>query len=269
MAQPERTPRSCGDVPAEITARPEGPAAGERGGAAPARPAAEKAGPAAGSPPTSRRVDRRVVRSRRAIVEAFERLIMVMPLEDVTVSAIAREADVDRKTFYQHFGSVDGLLVSISEDVVTELLDEVEAVMSAVEGPEDGSRIIERFFSALTDHMNQNLLLQQRYCEHVPSELLLEHVLRALMRQIVDRGLVSGAVPDEEMEMTLSFGLGGLISLYRWWLTSDRSVPVEEVMRRASQLAEHGMVSLLWRWHGGEGSSERAGDQALAGHPPA
>ena len=72
------------------------------------------------------RVDRRVRRSRRAIVAAFDRLITEVPLEQVTVSAIAREADVDRKTFYQHFGSVDGLLDAIAEDVVTGLLDDVE-----------------------------------------------------------------------------------------------------------------------------------------------
>ncbi len=46
------------------------------------------------------RIDRRIVRSRNAILSAFERLLMEKPLADITVSAIAREANVDRKTFY-------------------------------------------------------------------------------------------------------------------------------------------------------------------------
>lgn len=45
------------------------------------------------------RIDRRIVRSRNAILSAFERLLMEKPLADITVSAIAREANVDRKTF--------------------------------------------------------------------------------------------------------------------------------------------------------------------------
>ena len=45
------------------------------------------------------RLDRRIVRSRNAILSAFERLLMEKPLADITVSAIAREANVDRKTF--------------------------------------------------------------------------------------------------------------------------------------------------------------------------
>ena len=43
------------------------------------------------------RIDRRIVRSRTAILSAFERLLMEKPLADITVSAIAREANVDRK----------------------------------------------------------------------------------------------------------------------------------------------------------------------------
>lgn len=64
------------------------------------------------------RLDRRIVRSRNAILSAFERLLMEKPLADITVSAIAREANVDRKTFYVHFGTVDGLLDAIAVDVV-------------------------------------------------------------------------------------------------------------------------------------------------------
>ena len=52
------------------------------------------------------RIDRRIVRSRNAILSAFERLLMEKPLADITVSAIAREANVDRKTFYVHLSLI-------------------------------------------------------------------------------------------------------------------------------------------------------------------
>ena len=189
-------------------------------------------------------VDRRVRRSRRAIVEAFDRLIMDEPIDQISVSLIAREADVDRKTFYQHFGSVDGLLDAIAEDVVTELLDKVERATRASSG-DSNERPLRAFFAALTEHLSKNLLLGQRYCEHVPSELLLEHLARPLVRQCVDRGFVSEDIPDDELEMLLAYGLGGLFSLYRWWLLSDRSVPLSEMTRCAGVLVEGGVTPLL------------------------
>lgn len=191
------------------------------------------------------RVDRRVRRSRRTIVEAFDRLIMTLPLEEITVSAVAREADVDRKTFYQHFGTIDGLLDAIAEGFVTELLDEVELAMAADAAPGEASRPLRAFFVILAEHLNENLLLRQRYCEHVPPEIMFDHLSRPLVRQVVGRGFVREGLPDEELEMLLAFGLGGLFSLYRWWLLSDRRIPVEEVASRACQLVESGVSPLL------------------------
>ena len=101
------------------------------------------------------------------------------------------------------------------------------------------------FFAALAEHLSQNETLGRGYCEHVPSELLFEHLSRPLVRQSVERGFVRGDVPDEELEMLLAFGLGGLFSLYRWWLLSDRAVPLTEVTRRACQLLEGGAAALM------------------------
>ena len=49
------------------------------------------------------RLDRRIVRSRNAILSAFERLLMDKPLADITVSAIAREANVVRSSCCRAF----------------------------------------------------------------------------------------------------------------------------------------------------------------------
>ncbi|WP_072372536.1 TetR/AcrR family transcriptional regulator [Thermophilibacter mediterraneus] len=193
---------------------------------------------------SARGVDRRVRRSRRAIIEAFERLIMSYELDEITVSALAREADVDRKTFYQHFGTIDGLLDAIAEQTVSEILDEVEQAVGDDVPPGDRARL-HAFFDALMRNLSEDLILEQRYYEHIPSELLFERLSRPLMRQIVDRGLASGALTGDDLEMLLSFGLGGLFSLYRWWFLSDRSIPLEEVTRRAGLLVEGGVSELL------------------------
>lgn len=205
-----------------------------------------------------RREDRRVRRSKRAIVDAFDRLIMTKPLEEITVSAIAREADVDRKTFYQHYGSIDGILDAIAETIVTDLLDSVEEAtwarqeaspsepgLCAGEGlPDQGESALSDFFEALTKLLSQNLVLWQRYYEHVPADLMFDRLSRLLAEQVSRRRLVGSNLSGVELDMVLSFSLGGLFSLYRWWLLSGQAVPVEEVVRRASQLVRDGVSSL-------------------------
>lgn len=172
-------------------------------------------------------------------MDAFDRLIMATPFEQITVSAVAREADVDRKTFYQHFGTIDGLLDAIVEDVVSDLFDEVERASGSV-GEE-----LTTFFDALAEHLSQNMVLRRRYCEHIPVDLLFEHLSRPLVGQVMERGLVRGDVSDAELEMLLSFGLGGLFSMYRWWLLSDRALPLDELTRHAVTLLEGSAAALL------------------------
>ena len=55
------------------------------------------------------KLDRRVVRTRKAIQTAFRNLVVRQGAEKITVSALAREADIDRKTFYLHYASLDEL----------------------------------------------------------------------------------------------------------------------------------------------------------------
>ena len=186
-----------------------------------------------------RPVDRRVARSRRAIRAAFERLVMERPLDDITVSAIAREADVDRKTFYQHFGSVDGLLDEMALEVVARVLDDAEAAYRErdVDRTRD-ARALAAFFSGLSE----NLALNRRLLESVPPERLLGHLADPLARGIRGRGLVSPEMDAQTFDYCLAFELGGLVAALRAWaLAGEGAPPVEDVTRVAQELTSVGI----------------------------
>lgn len=54
--------------------------------------------------------DRRVVRTQKAIVEAFNGLVLTRNYEDIKINDIAALANVGRSTFYEHFKNKDDLL---------------------------------------------------------------------------------------------------------------------------------------------------------------
>lgn len=67
--------------------------------------------------------DKRVIRTRKAIQSAFETLVSTTPLTEITVTLITQTADINRKTFYLHYDSIDDLLdsyiVNISEILIS------------------------------------------------------------------------------------------------------------------------------------------------------
>jgi len=54
--------------------------------------------------------DKRAIRSRTAVVAAFNRLMFEEGYDSLSVSAIATAANVSRSTFYQHFRNCDAVL---------------------------------------------------------------------------------------------------------------------------------------------------------------
>lgn len=116
------------------------------------------------------RLDRRIVRSRNAILSAFERLLMDRPLADITVSAIAREANVDRKTFYVHFGTVDGLLDAIAVNVVETIVDSVEKTLASMDGDTNERALgaAATFFKTINEALCNNLVLNRQLIENIP-----------------------------------------------------------------------------------------------------
>ena len=192
------------------------------------------------------RVDRRVVRSRAAILSAFERLLLKKPLAEITVSAIAREANVDRKTFYVHFGTVDGLLDAIAEDVVVTIVDSVEESLKRAPA-EPAQRALEgfaSFFEAINDAIRNNLVLNRQLFENIPLDDFMSRLRVPLEREIQERGIMPADLKDDMFDYYIAFLLSGIIGIYRTWALSDGSVDIERVSQVANELTVNGLRSL-------------------------
>ena len=196
------------------------------------------------------RLDRRIVRSRNAILSAFERLLMEKPLADITVSAIAREANVDRKTFYVHFGTVDGLLDAIAEDVVEMIVDSVESTLASLGGNlnERALGAAETFFRTINEALCDNLMLNRQLIENIPLDDFMARLREPLERKITERDLLPCGIKDELFDYYLAFLLSGIIGIYRTWALSDGSVPIERISAVANDLTLNGLSSLESRF---------------------
>lgn len=70
--------------------------------------------------------DRRIGKTDNAIFEALQSLSESKPLSQITVTDVARAANITRKTFYDHFPSVTDAYQAFIDAVVTELVERTE-----------------------------------------------------------------------------------------------------------------------------------------------
>ena len=170
--------------------------------------------------------DRRVVRTRKAIREAFKRLVRNTSYDKVTITAIAREADIDRKTFYLHYDSVD--------DVVDEIVcEEANRMVSLLRTESfsmgDGVDVAD-LFSRLSVVLVRNFVANGEVIEHVAPELMLKKVERYLTEAIVeDDALGLASAMGSYLRYCVSFFCAGLVAVYRDWLKRDSEIPLESL----------------------------------------
>ena len=172
-----------------------------------------------------KKVDRRVLRTRRAIMEAFEKLLGERGLEGITVSAIAREADIDRKTFYLHYKSVNDLVSFKTEE-------SLERIAFALEEHGEDAPPIERVHIVL---MEVNAILLENidaYCQIAASLSVNQALVRfeaSVLSVLAKRDVDQSLIDNQQIRMQLQFYIAGAMSLYSTWLRSDRSTPIETV----------------------------------------
>ena len=63
------------------------------------------------------KVDRRVEKTRNAIINAFKVMIIEKEFKQITIKELAERANINRKTFYLHYESMEEILFDLSIEI--------------------------------------------------------------------------------------------------------------------------------------------------------
>ena len=66
-------------------------------------------------------MDRRITKTKEAIQNAFFQLIEENQTKKITITKIAKTANIDRKTFYTHYNSPTDIIVEFCEQKTNSL----------------------------------------------------------------------------------------------------------------------------------------------------
>lgn len=168
--------------------------------------------------------DRRCRRTRSALKSALLTLMKNKPLQKITVSELADFADVNRKTFYNHFHDVDSVLHELENDFLEQLFSVIDPsnLWSDIENP---SPLLRKLISEMTSNMDfLKLLIASREHHH-----LLEG-FRARLRQLWGDVLKDDDKVDHDILFSfLDFMSAGTVSVLESWITSESCMPLDKL----------------------------------------
>lgn len=175
-------------------------------------------------------MDRRINKSKRAIMDALLRLISEKSFESITINEIANEADVNRGTVYLHFEDKYDLLNQCIDSQLNPLLQTCQA--------NNGGSLITskeallRTFSYLETHAAFYTLMMKDNSIPIFRTRLLALMQESLGQQLANKDDV---LPKD---ITVQFIASAAVGVMEWWLSNEMPKPAADMVEHLNLLLE-------------------------------
>lgn len=188
------------------------------------------------------KLDRRVIKTRAAIKAALDKLVKEQGMDKLTVSALAREANIDRKTFYLHYDSIDDLIDSAASDMVEDIISTIDPDLLSTNPQEQVRKTLAHVNKKISDDVE----LYAYMANNLSMDFVLGHIERALVHyaktigvERLPRELLADGDPGYYRPR---FYLAGAVSVYSEWLCSNRTRPIEDV----AEVVADALINARW-----------------------
>ncbi len=182
--------------------------------------------------------DKRVVRTHAAIRRALHNLLLEVDYDDVTVTMLAKEAGIDRKTFYLHYDGVADVL----DEAVQEYADAIVGRVAAVPYDESGEIDFAAFFTDLSVEIAQFVASNQGLVRHFSPTLLLDVIESSLTACLIaNESLNIDPTAGLYVDYCVSFVCAGVLAVYRRWMITYSDVPLEDLAALVGAIVRNGL----------------------------
>ena len=180
--------------------------------------------------------DIRYIKNEERIKSAFKSMVEEMNFEDITVKELTKRANINRKTFYLHYSSIDDLLKCIQMELTNEYLERVKDLDIF----EDYYELTKVFY---TFHEEKGL-----FCEKLTCDPTYDNVRNQLINGVESQHTKSDVVKNmnkDKSNIIYNFINETTISIYRSWIRSGKSISVDEMIELNYKLVIEGLNGII------------------------
>lgn len=176
-----------------------------------------------------KKTDRRTLKTRKAIYDAFMQLVTEKELHRVTVQEISDIADINRATFYKHFLDVYDLYDKLEQDIL------IEWGMLVLKLQELRTK---DFFDNLVGYVDKNRnVFKMVFSSKAPSELRdkFERILEGLLRKI-ESEKTGAKLKDIKLSYQTCYRAQGCIAVLSRWVESGGDQTKDFIVKVLAEL---------------------------------
>lgn len=189
-----------------------------------------------------KKTDRRVIKTKKAIRNAFAKLLSEKDMNDITIKDIADVADINRKTFYNYYNGVYQLINEIEDEIVGSLEEALKGI--EIRKCIQNSYII---FKKLTLIINRDMDFYGNLLKMRANANLISKITASLKFEVKKNFLEQIEMENKKLDIIADYAVSGMITVYQSWFNSDRSMSIEEVSQIVSTVCFMGIAGIVGR----------------------
>lgn len=194
----------------------------------------------------TKKVDRRILRTKKLLSAALLGLMQEKPFDEVTIKEIAERADVNRATFYLHYGTKEELLFSSLQSRFDQLVQTIEADIH--DNPDEPIWSDERYDQLVFEHVAEHVDLYKVILDQNGMGMIIHQIIDYIAN-VAERNTAAYYSNGQEfkipLDITSRFVAGAMFSLIVWWVRNDLPHTPAEMAQMCHQLVSLGCNDLL------------------------
>lgn len=174
-------------------------------------------------------------RTHARIKSSLLQLMSEKSFEDITVTELAREAGINRKTFYSHFEGLDAVLAELEDDFVGQVFG-----LWLTGQPAANPRFLEDFFRMLGNELilnQKNMRLLMLSGEHNRLLIKIKDRIIQLLVQSLDQA--EPIFDREQFLYAAEFISGGMMAVLEQWAARPREDSLAVITDLILRITEH------------------------------
>ncbi len=176
-------------------------------------------------------MDRRIHKTREAIIEAFVGLMAEKNFEQITINEIAERADVNRGTVYLHYTDKFDLL---DQCIETHLMQMFESCLGEETTHFPSKTSVLHTF----EYLGQHAFLYSTLLVNKGIPAFRNRLMAMIQQRISEEFAIRGSNGDMNKEMLVQFLASGIVGVVEWWITHSMPCPATEVVDQLWSLLE-------------------------------
>lgn len=189
---------------------------------------------------SNNKTDRRIIKTKKAIRNAFAELLSKMDIDEITITDIAETADINRKTFYSHYTGIYQLIDEIENEIISAFDDALRGVdfKNIRNNPYE-------IFKKLTTIINSDLDFYSHLMKTDFNTRLVSKIIQTLKLHVKKSFSDQITIDEKTLDLIIDYAASGMITVYQNWFNSGRTQSIEEISQSIRVMTFSGIYGML------------------------